>query len=490
MRSMSRPIKIAFLGFLWMHLLYPGILAHGSVANHSINELDSVNYEGWISKVKEIAESKPDSALDLTSKVLISIQKQNDRRLLAKLYVVRSIAYSYKAQYDSAMSNSFAALDLAKSLPDTLTILDAYNNLGIDFMYQEEYETSGSYFAELLSLAIVYKDTLRWAHALNNLGILSGYKQNYEDEVQYYEQASSLFEKINEMEGFANTLINIGTTQTAIGNYSEASKNYTEALEIYRDLGYVSAIVHTQMNFSENAFLSGNTREALTIAFSTLSLIKENQFDQDEIYLYELLKKIYQKENNYKRAFEYQKKGFELKEKIFNSEKSLQINELETKYQTSVKESEIEKLKLEKDLGSAQLSQTRWQMAFVIAGAISLVAFAIFLYWLKVKKVKTEQIEQQLRFEALQKRYMELLNGPAKVEFDLDIEEFNKKLFNPLTAREYDVLKLSMKGNTNQEIADQIFVSLSTIKFHMGNIYNKLGVSNKKEALEYVVKSS
>lgn len=52
-----------------------------------------------------------------------------------------------------------------------------------------------------------------------------------------------------------------------------------------------------------------------------------------------------------------------------------------------------------------------------------------------------------------------------------------------LTLKEMQVLKLIAEGKTNKEIADQNFVELSTIKTHINNIYNKLGVSNRKEAI-------
>lgn len=52
-----------------------------------------------------------------------------------------------------------------------------------------------------------------------------------------------------------------------------------------------------------------------------------------------------------------------------------------------------------------------------------------------------------------------------------------------LTLKEMQILKLIAEGKTNKEIADQNFVELSTIKTHINNIYSKLGVSNRKEAI-------
>lgn len=53
-----------------------------------------------------------------------------------------------------------------------------------------------------------------------------------------------------------------------------------------------------------------------------------------------------------------------------------------------------------------------------------------------------------------------------------------------LSDRELEILLLISKGNTNQEIADELFLSLSTIKSHVSNIFGKLDVKNRTQALE------
>ncbi len=60
---------------------------------------------------------------------------------------------------------------------------------------------------------------------------------------------------------------------------------------------------------------------------------------------------------------------------------------------------------------------------------------------------------------------------------------------NPLSDRENDVLKLMIQGMTNQEIADTLSVSQSTIKFHVSNILMKLGVNTRTEAVSYALKN-
>jgi ATP/maltotriose-dependent transcriptional regulator MalT len=56
-------------------------------------------------------------------------------------------------------------------------------------------------------------------------------------------------------------------------------------------------------------------------------------------------------------------------------------------------------------------------------------------------------------------------------------------LVEPLTEREAEVLVLLASGRTNREIAADLFVTVGTIKAHTSNIYAKLQVRNRAEAL-------
>ncbi len=51
----------------------------------------------------------------------------------------------------------------------------------------------------------------------------------------------------------------------------------------------------------------------------------------------------------------------------------------------------------------------------------------------------------------------------------------------PLTAREEEVLLTVARGRTNAEIADELYMSLSTVKTHLGSVMSKIGARNRVE---------
>jgi DNA-binding NarL/FixJ family response regulator len=59
-----------------------------------------------------------------------------------------------------------------------------------------------------------------------------------------------------------------------------------------------------------------------------------------------------------------------------------------------------------------------------------------------------------------------------------------------LTKREQDVLLLLVKGHTNKEMADLMFISEKTVKNHLTSIFRKLGVKDRTQAAVYALKNN
>ncbi|SDQ33079.1 two component transcriptional regulator, LuxR family [Chryseobacterium soldanellicola] len=85
----------------------------------------------------------------------------------------------------------------------------------------------------------------------------------------------------------------------------------------------------------------------------------------------------------------------------------------------------------------------------------------------------------------------DVYNGGAPMSFSIArkvLSHFERKNadikgFDELTEREKEVLELLSQGLLYKEIADKKFISIDTVKKHVGNIYRKLHVNNKVEAI-------
>lgn len=71
----------------------------------------------------------------------------------------------------------------------------------------------------------------------------------------------------------------------------------------------------------------------------------------------------------------------------------------------------------------------------------------------------------------------------------LDVSQLNANPLGTLTKRELEILASLAAGRTNKEIAAEKGVSTNTVKYHIRNLFEKLGVSNRGQAIALYLKS-
>jgi NarL family two-component system response regulator LiaR len=109
------------------------------------------------------------------------------------------------------------------------------------------------------------------------------------------------------------------------------------------------------------------------------------------------------------------------------------------------------------------------------AGAISYV----------IKNISPDELVKAIRDAYLGKTTFSSEASKAVVE---ELTNPSSERFN-LTGKEQKVLKLLSKGYSNENIAKELFISSHTVKFHISNILNKLGVASRTEAVFVATKN-
>jgi DNA-binding CsgD family transcriptional regulator len=119
----------------------------------------------------------------------------------------------------------------------------------------------------------------------------------------------------------------------------------------------------------------------------------------------------------------------------------------------------------------------------VYAGAIAVIFTALGI-WLALKltkpKVTTVVIEKKIYID-------KEVPAASSAGFTPDERALSK---SGISKRELEVLQLIAQGLSNQEIADQLFVSLNTVKTHSSNLFLKLDVKRRTQAIERAKKLS
>ncbi|WP_121614527.1 response regulator [Mesobacillus foraminis] len=96
-------------------------------------------------------------------------------------------------------------------------------------------------------------------------------------------------------------------------------------------------------------------------------------------------------------------------------------------------------------------------------------------------------------YEAIYQVY----HGDRYYRTDLSDEQIDKMMkekekpasASSLTMREQEVLRLTVLGYTNKEIAERLYISAKTVENHKANIMNKLGLKQKHEMIQFGIKN-
>jgi LuxR family transcriptional regulator, maltose regulon positive regulatory protein len=100
---------------------------------------------------------------------------------------------------------------------------------------------------------------------------------------------------------------------------------------------------------------------------------------------------------------------------------------------------------------------------------------------------KETQVQDDLRYAeqiagAIHNRFLSDAVSQTRREMEFK-SSLSQSLIEPLSERELDVLRLICAGKSNQEIADELFIALDTVKRHATNLYGKLSVKRRAQAI-------
>jgi DNA-binding CsgD family transcriptional regulator len=107
---------------------------------------------------------------------------------------------------------------------------------------------------------------------------------------------------------------------------------------------------------------------------------------------------------------------------------------------------------------------------------IVIVAFVV----VNVKKLYKKEEKERETIQELVEKYR---------DSGFELKEIIDKKTALLSIRERKVCQLLLKGQTNSEIADNLFITVGTVKAHLNNIYKKLGTNNRVEAINLLGKN-
>ncbi|MCD4789104.1 MAG: helix-turn-helix transcriptional regulator, partial [Bacteroidales bacterium] len=188
---------------------------------------------------------------------------------------------------------------------------------------------------------------------------------------------------------------------------------------------------------------------------------------------------VYKRSGKQKLALQFCENYYILKDSLTGIHVKEKIADLEIKHQTEKKQQEIELLNEENNTKRQKIKARNRLIISLVLLVIVIIGIANFFR--QRARQKLNQMESDIQKYILK---IKDLNSIEKDEPEITSKEFSIKY--ELTERETEVLHLISEGMPNADIGKKIFVSTNTVKYHIKNIYLKLDVKNRVEALNKI----
>jgi len=279
-------------------------------------------------------------AHDLFSKSLELREKAGDTAgIINNLINIGNLNY-IEGNPDEASNYFYRALRLANNLNNNNLSGIALMNLSNVLVQQKNYVKAIEYLGQ--SLEYHQKDGNRKeeANVLNNIGIIYFETGDYKKAREFFLRSLAIKEELKtDPAGLIKIYNNLGLIAKEENNPGLAEEYYTSTLRISRQAGDKSGEAVALNNLGSLKLLQ-NDPDALPLLLQSIELSQTLGLKKLTLANYDNLQKHYSAEKRWKEAFEYLMKYRALSDSIFNEESAAKIIELQTLYDTEMKEKE------------------------------------------------------------------------------------------------------------------------------------------------------
>lgn len=286
----------------------------------------------------------PDQLIEYADKAYNLAEKLKDYKSMGKALARKGRSYMDQANYNSALKIYYQSLELYEANSYKEGIADTYNRIGNVYLYLNSDNKTLEYYKKALDLYKEIKDYEGIALASNNIGLVYQQKNDQQKALEYFSEALEIEEEKNNSETARSIIHNMGISFFMLKDYKKALDYFLKATKVNQEVDDKNGYARALVGLAETYQAMERYSQALTYFNKSLKIAVE-------IGDKELLKSIYlslsatnKASGNYKVALENYELYNNIKDSIFNIERSRQVTEMETKYQTEKKEKDIQLL--------------------------------------------------------------------------------------------------------------------------------------------------
>ncbi|MCE7060801.1 sensor histidine kinase [Dyadobacter sp. CY343] len=290
--------------------------------------------------------------------------------------------YMLMAYMDQTQSNSMSAVEnyqkaqvIFQAQGNVKREIRSLQRIGGIYIHIKDLKLAEHYFRRALKLAQDNNLEDEAANLYTDFATVEDIRKNYNGALAYNSKAIQIYKKLDL--DYSSTLFNRGIILKNAGRYRESYDTYMQSLDFAKKQSdqFMEKMVY--INLPNTLLLMGKPDEAEQYVNKAVEMAKTSpQRINDYMYIYELLTSIYEKKGNYQQAFDYQKKWIVYRDSVFNSDKSRQLIEAETRFQSKENQQRIERL----DEENLEKKRQLWWLYGGVSLLMLLLGLALWQY--------------------------------------------------------------------------------------------------------------
>jgi len=402
-----------------------------------------------IAEIAKIRHTDCDSALMLAKKLRFK-QDNPSADYNAYLYQQIGLAHYCLGQFDEALKSYQRAIDGFQSASNTRMEVSVLNLIGTLHKKQGEMQKSLEYFQQGLAKARKTRDTLEQGNSLNNIGIVYLQTDSLKQALDYFLRSTELKASVHDTVGLSYNYDNLGMTYNQLGQFEKSKAYFDLAAEYKQMIGDRIGYAIVQNNIGEMYLQAEQFAKAEPYFLKALEIATSTQYRDFKQYIFKMLSTLKEAQGQYKASLDYHKKHVALKDSLFNEQKSRQLAEIETQYQTEKKEREIQ-------LQQAEIG--RKNILLASTGSLVLLLVIIGVLGRNRLKLKNQNLLEEARRKAREAEIQAVITSQEKERnrFARDMHDGLGQLISSIR------LSLENINKQNKEERDQTYQHVTQV---------------------------
>jgi tetratricopeptide (TPR) repeat protein len=397
--------------------------------------------------------NQPDSAVAYYEKSYAYRLKGEKGHLLSDICMNLADAHLHRGELAHTASYYRRALFICDSLHlSEHSKFPVYCGLGQTYMDLRDFDLSNHYY----ELAGQFFDEMtvseKWVY-LNNRGNHYYYKKDYQEALVYMRQAAELIADYPQMVFESNlSKVNLGDLYLLTNRLDSAENNLNEGYRYFSEIKNNSAMHYIETLMIELSLKKGNIARAREMIARTASTghVDANMLTIRNQYL----QHYYEKAGDYRNAYEYLKRDYQLNDSIRSERIRTRVAELDMRYRqdTIVLRKEMQIQRQAGEVRVLKLSMYIWVLVCLL-----LAAGTVVIIWYMRKK---REFLRERFFQQINRVRMENLRGRISPHFTFNVLGREINQFNGSEEVKNNLMELVKYLRRSLELTEKLSVSL------------------------------